>query len=331
MKRGDRMDMIESAIGALKWVIHLKEGDKMLVVVDDERRKIGEAFLEGGRRIGGDVGLYALQGRRPFVDVPQDLKEMVKGKDVIINVFTGIPEETPFRIDLAKIETDAGAKVGHAPGITEDMMTNGPMIADYQKVSDIARRLMAMLKNATTVHVTAPAGTDIVLSISGRKFDTDVSIEKGHIGNLPSGEIWCAPVEDGADGTIVCDGSVGNLGQVPSPLRIEVVRGRIESLEGDERSFVSRISELIHVDEMASVIGELGIGVNPMARITGQLLEDEKAGRTSHIAFGNNENMPGGKNNSRTHRDFLFHAPTLVVTYSDGRVGTVMEDGDLRI
>jgi leucyl aminopeptidase (aminopeptidase T) len=69
---------------------------------------------------------------------------------------------------------------------------------------------------------------------------------------------------------------------------------------------------------MARVIGELGIGVNPKARITGNLLEDEKAGKTAHIAFGNNENMPGGKNNSKTHRDFLFHSPTLTVTYSDG-------------
>jgi len=50
----------------------------------------------------------------------------------------------------------------------------------------------------------------------------------------------------------------------------------------------------------------------------GNLLEDEKAGKTAHIAFGNNENMPGGKNNSETHRDFLFHTPALTVTYFDG-------------
>lgn len=325
------MDMIESAIGALRWVIRLEEGDRMLVVVDDDKKKIGDAFVEGGRRMGADVEVHLLRGERPFVEVPQELQNTIEGKKVIINAFTAIPEETPFRISLVRMETDADAKVGHAPGITEGMMTEGPMTADYQNVSDVARRLMAEFGNAVKVHVTAPGGTDIGLDISDRDFDTDVTIEKGHMGNLPPGEIWCAPVEDGTDGVVVCDGSIGNLGQVPSPVTIAVVRGRIESIKGDDESFVKRVSKLVHVDEMASVIGELGIGVNPKARITGILLEDEKAGRTAHIAFGNNENMPGGKNTSKTHRDFLFHAPTLIVTYSDRSVKTLIKNGDIGV
>lgn len=299
--------------------------------MDDERKKIGDAFLEGGRRIGADVELYMLKGQRPFVDVPQELQNMIRGKDVIINVITGIPEETPFRVNLVRVETDAGAKVGHAPGITESMMTEGPMTADHKKVSDIAYNLMNAFRNAVKVHITAPSGTDILLAITGRDFDTDVSIEKGRMGNLPSGEIWCAPIEDGADGVIVCDGSIGNLGQVPSPLTIEVVRGKVNSIKGDDESFLKRVLKLLNIDKMASVIGELGIGVNPKARITGNLLEDEKAGGTAHIAFGNNENMPGGKNNSKTHRDFLFHSPSCVVTYSDGATRMLIENGAIQI
>ncbi len=37
---------------------------------------------------------------------------------------------------------------------------------------------------------------------------------------------------------------------------------------------------------MAAVVGELGIGLNPRARLTGNLLEDEKGGKTAHIALG---------------------------------------------
>lgn len=325
------MEMVESAIGALKWVLHLREKDKMLVVMDEDKRRIGNAFMEAGSRIGADAEFYVLKGRRPFLDLPQDLQKIICGRDVIINIFNAIPEETPFRISLIKVETDVGAKVGHAPGITESMMTEGPMTADYQRVSDVAYSLMRAFRNAVKTHITAPSGTDIVLNISGRDFDTDVSIEKGRIGNLPSGEIWCAPLEKGADGVVVCDGSVGNLGQTPSPLTIEVIGGRIQSIKGDNQSFVDQVNELVHMDEMASVIGELGIGVNPKARITGNLLEDEKAGRTAHIAFGNNENMPGGKNTSKTHRDFLFHSPTIMVTYSDGFARTLIADGEIKI
>jgi aminopeptidase len=75
----------------------------------------------------------------------------------------------------------------------------------------------------------------------------------------------------------------------------------------------------------------LGIGLNPGARLSGQLLEDEKAIRTAHIAFGNNDDMPGGRNRSCTHRDFLFHRPTMVVTVADGSLQTLLRDGEIQL
>jgi leucyl aminopeptidase (aminopeptidase T) len=149
------------------------------------------------------------------------------------------------------------------------------------------------------------------------------------MGNLPAGEIWCAPVEDKANGIIVCDGSIGDIGNVVKPLKIEIRDGRIVALESDNRELVDEVKELTSVDEMAAVIGELGIGLNPKARLTGNLLEDEKAGKTAHIAFGNNENMPNGKNHSKTHRDFLFYNPTFKVEYKDGSSKLVINKGEV--
>ena len=80
---------------------------------------------------------------------------------------------------------------------------------------------------------------------------------------------------------------------------------------------------------MASVVGELGIGLNPRARLTGNLLEDEKAGKTAHIAFGHNTDMPNGVNDSKTHRDFLFYNPTFEVEYLDGSKKTIIKDGEI--
>ncbi|MFW9829194.1 MAG: peptidase M17, partial [Candidatus Thorarchaeota archaeon] len=58
--------------------------------------------------------------------------------------------------------------------------------------------------------------------------------------------------------------------------------------------------------------------INPGAKLSGTLLEDEKALNTAHIAFGNNEQMSGGLNKSLTHRDFLFYNPSINITYKDG-------------
>jgi len=324
------MEMVENARGALQWVLKLKEGENVLVVTDKERFLIGSAFHQAAEQLGAKSEVFILpEKKRPLYEIPRYLSEFLQDRDVLINMLTSLAEETPFRIKLVKAGIAMRARVGHGPGITESMMGEGPMSIDFEEVAANGRRLIAAFDSADRVYVSAPSGTDISFSILDRAFETDMEIMRGHMGNLPPGEVWCAPVEDSAEGVIVSDGSVGDLGQVPSNLTIEVAGGRIASISGGDSRFLGMLSKLTSVDDMASVIGEFGIGINPKARITGNLLEDEKAGRTAHIAFGNNGTMPGGKNNSKTHRDFLFHRPTIEVTYKDGSKKTVMKDGDV--
>ena len=109
-------------------------------------------------------------------------------------------------------------------------------------------------------------------------------------------------------------------------MKLEVKDGKLVALESDDTELVEKIKELTSVDEMASVVGELGIGLNPKARLTGNLLEDEKAGKT---AFGNNTEMPNGKNDSKTHRDFLFYKPTFEVEYLDNTKRYLIKNGEI--
>lgn len=131
----------------------------------------------------------------------------------------------------------------------------------------------------------------------------------------------------GADCVLVIDGSMGVFGVAPAPLRIDVREGRIAGLACDDTRFLEEVRRLTALDAEASVIGELGIGINPGARIVGRMLEDEKALRTAHIAFGNNEDF-GGRNSSRAHLDFLFHRPTIEAIFPDQRRRVVMREGN---
>ncbi len=144
-----------------------------------------------------------------------------------------------------------------------------------------------------TVRLTAPAGTDVIFGIAGRAFIDDITIAPGHPGNLPAGEVWCAPLERSMNGTIVCDGSIGDLGQVQEPLVIGVENGRVVTMKSADTVLVERVWQLMGVDDEASLAGEFGIGLNPKARLTGLLLEDEKAYGTVHIAFGGNTGHAG--------------------------------------
>lgn len=322
--------MRQIAKDALAHVLGAKEGEHLLVVTDEQRIEIGNAFYEAGDRLGLEGRLFVLEdNERPLEELPIDLRRALEGADVMVSVFIAYPEETPFRIKLLKAAEESGARVGHGPGITDDMMLEGAMRVDYQELIGVSEKVRRDLKGAVRAHLTSPGGTDLWLTLRGREFITDTRIGPGAFGNLPPGEVWGAPVETEAQGTFVCDAAIGDLGTVSQPLTIELVAGHITSIQGEDGALLERVRQLVSLDDQASMIGEIGIGINPSARITGNLLEDEKAAGTVHIAFGSNEETPGGQNTSRTHRDFHMRSPTLTIEFEDGKTRTLVRDGRL--
>jgi leucyl aminopeptidase (aminopeptidase T) len=323
--------MVTAARNALVHVLGLQPKDTVLVVTDEETQRIGQVFQEAAVSLGCSVQMYFLPEReRPLAEVPDAMSRLLAGTTVVVNLFQARAKETPFRIKwIFEIHATKRIRLGHAPGITESMMTEGPMNVDYAAMHRAAEDLVGAFENAETVQITAPAGTDVVLGIAGRSFLSDVlaTVERGS--NLPCGEVYCAPEETKADGILVVDGSIGDIGRLAKPLWITLEKGRIKDLRSETPDLVNRIMELTNLDSEARVIGELGIGLNPGAKLTGNMLEDEKSFRTAHIAFGNNLDFPGGKNRSQTHRDFLFFAPTLTVTYQNGSQRVLIQDGNI--
>ena len=324
--------MTISAQNAMIHVLNLSQEDMVLVVTDERTKREGEAFYTAAIKYGCQAHLYfLLENNRPLLEIPPELSSLVKGKTIVINAFKGLREETPFRIKwIDLVLATKSIRVGHCPGITKSMMIEGPMNIDYKKMVDIANKMINSFKNAKQAHITAPGGTDIILYIEDRGFSTDVKlINNKHFANLPCGEIWCGPIETMGDGLIVCDGSIGDIGKVSKPLKIFVEKGKIINIESEDQKLIEDIEKLINVDKEARIIGELGIGFNPGAKLSGNLLEDEKALQTAHIAFGNNEEMDAGQNRSKTHRDFLFYKPTVKVSYKDGSSQILIKDGDI--
>jgi leucyl aminopeptidase (aminopeptidase T) len=325
--------MIDTARRALIHVLGLEREDRVLVVTDEVTRTIGEAFRAAAYGQGCATSLYLLpEERRPLTEVPEELSLHLEDKTVVLTLFRAIADEIPFRVQLCLlISQTRRIRFGHSPGITEAMMVEGPMNVDYRAMREGADRLVQSFADAVLVHITAPAGTDLVLGIEGRAFRSDVGATVEVACNLPCGEVYCAPVETEADGLLVIDGSASDLGIPAAPLRFTLERGRITGLEGADRRLRAEVERRTTLDRDAGMIGELGIGVNPGAKLTGNMLEDEKAFRTAHVAFGNNEEMPGGRNRSKTHEDYLFYRPTLRVTYRDGTRRVLVEEGEIRV
>jgi aminopeptidase len=72
-------------------------------------------------------------------------------------------------------------------------------------------------------------------------------------------------------------------------------------------------------------LAELGIGTNPAARLTGNVLEDEKAIGTAHIAFGASSGL-GGVNAAGVHIDGVMLSVRVDL---DGHA--LLQDGHLHL
>jgi leucyl aminopeptidase (aminopeptidase T) len=323
--------MSSSTFLALSELFGFSSQDSVLIISDDHSKAIAEAFGNACSKIDCEVETYEINEQdRPLKEPPAELIKMLSGRSIVLNIIKAYSEEIPFRVKwIFKVGENKLIKMGHMPGITEAMML-GSVNVDYHKMRSVADSLLKKLQNAGKIHITTEEGTNLMLGVKDRPFVGDVGVKQGEMCNLPCGEIYCAPIETEADGVVIFNASIGDLGLLKTPLKVYLEKGRITKFESDDKKQEKRITELQSVDEDSMVIGELGIGVNPGAVITGNMLEDEKALGTAHLAFGNNADFPGGgNNNSKIHRDYLFYRPTIEVTYSDNSKQVIILKGEL--
>jgi len=322
--------MIAAASGAISYIFNPDCKDAVLILTDSYSKLVAEAFKQASLKIGCSVETFEIDDtQRPLKEIPAELEKMLSGKTIVLNIIKAYPEEIAFRIKwIFEVEENKLIKIGHMPGITEDMMLRSVNV-DFSKMKSAADKLINHMQGAVNLHITTEAGTDLFLGIKNRIFSADIGTSEGEMCNLPSGEVYCAPQETEANGIVVFNASIGDIGMLTHQLKVFLSNGKITKFESENDELVKRITALTDVDDDARVIGELGIGVNPGAQITGNMLEDEKAIGTAHIAFGNNADFPGGgKNNSRIHRDYLFFRPTIQATFADGKKTVIMKKGE---
>ncbi len=334
-----KMDPKESAKNALLHVLEALPGEHIIIVCDEPLKPVGEAFAFGAVDIGLWTRMVLLEtSSMPRKDIPHHLYEIFNSQkpDIFINLLRGDSEETPFRIKVTKMETRRRVRLGHCPGITLDMLTEGALALtpeDYRYMQNMAHRLMLHLQGAETVHITNEMGTDLTLSVKNRPFITDVKLDWKTMKwmNLPVGEVYCGPEENSLEGVLVCETAVGGIGRLKAPVKIKAEKGKAVEVESKDKKALERIIKALDTDEWSRYVGEFAFGLNPRARIVDAFLETEKVNNTCHIAFGNNEDFPNGQNPAQNHMDFLITKPTVVVKYEDGSEKTLMEKGEYRV
>lgn len=354
-------------------VLKIKKGEKVLIIANPKTAQMAQDLYTVCTDAEADTVLMyqrektSMDNAEPSViaaiktapDVIMSISSQKLGHDpeAEANPYVG---ENGVKYDSAFDYLLEGKKCIRAiwtPGLTPDMFDRTANI-DYDQMGERCKKLAAKFKNAVSVHVTAPGGTDIKIPVQGREAlvdDGDFS-KPGTGGNIPAGEVFISPVvgngvDSGCDGTIVYDGSM-TFGDgdsiINTPIVVQVKNGFATDISGGDeakrllKTITDAEAKSVQMEKKGSLpqgqgevykrnarnIGELGIGLNPSATISGNMLEDEKAFQTCHFAIGCNydDDAP-----SLIHLDGVVRLPTITITYADGSEAIVLDKGVLKI
>ncbi len=289
-------------------------GEDVVVVVDAPLADVGEALRDEAERAQADAVLAVMAPRENHgTEPPRPIAEALAACDVFIAPTSRSMSHTQAR----KRATDGGARGATMPTVTADMLAR-LMDVDFEVLRARSRAVAELLDDAGEAHVTCPRGTDLSLDLGGRRGivdDGDLTVP-GAFGNLPCGEGFIAPA--GGEGTIATR-SIASLGLVQGhPAHLTVEGGHITRGTGPEGE---RLLELLTgAGEQGTNLAELGVGTNDRARLTGNILEDEKMLGTVHVAFGASAGI-GGTVAVPIHLDVMVTDATLTigdVTVLDG-------------
>ncbi|MFC1728986.1 aminopeptidase [candidate division KSB1 bacterium] len=316
-------ELLKPARMALTGCMNVQKNEKVLIVTNPEKMPIAEALFTEARNLHAESSILVyppgtMNGEEP----PDNVREAMFNADVILAPTVTSISHTDARRSVSK---KGRARIATLPGITEEIFIRG-LSADYKEIAEICDRVYRYLNPAKRAHVTTPYGMDLTLDISNEAEVSNGLIHKpGDFSNLPDGETELAPVS--ADGILVanrCDH------YITAPTKFELKDGYIVSYDTNDsgKRFRALIEESMEKDgnTNASFIAEFAIGTNPTARVTGNVLEDEKVLGTCHIAFGDNTSYPGGANKSTLHMDVIIFEPTITL---DDKM--IMENGTLLI
>ncbi len=296
----------------------LRGGERVLVVVDEPLAEEGAQLAAAVRDGGGAPRLELWAGERPLERPPDGV--LAGARDADLSLFLSqapLGDEAAARFGLLEAVTSHGGRQIFM-GFVDGELLRGELSRPAPDLAEPAERLLAQLDGCQTVRLRGTAGTDLTLKVAGRPWQTDAGgLEPGGAGNYPGGEVFVAPHRDGADGVLVADLTVPYTvdGLVDEPVTLRFERGRVTSIEGGRAARMLR--ELVEgAGAGADVVAELGIGLNGAVSPQGNVMLDEKAAGTAHVAIGRNTGPMGGDNEASIHVDCILSTPQLE---ADGR------------
>lgn len=325
------IELMSAAYKLVRDVLKVGKDENVVLTIDTTGDwRVAEAVAEASYIVGGKplvlwypsppaVGKAA----DPYLPL-QPLTECVKNSDVWIEfnkswlLYSTVYEEA-MKLGRTRYMCLVGMNV--------DMIVRTIGRVNIPAIYEFQRRLANLTSKGKKVKITSPGGMNV-------EFENDPArpvLVEGEVSGpgeyMLFGQVDWAPIEESVNGRIVFDGSIWpphELGLLKEPIALDVENGRIVKISGGvEARIFERWLENFN-DEKMFCVAHLSYGCNPGAKLTGNILEDERVWGVVEWGIGSQSSTFKGKLGlASSHTDGICLNPTVII---DGE--KIIQDGE---
>jgi len=253
------------------------------------------------------IGIWAEENTRALTNCdPKKIGVTQAARKPLMDIFMKRAAEGKLRWVGTQYPSEACAQDAEMSGAEyEDFVFSAGLIdkpdpvASWKKVSERQQRLVDYLNGKTDYHVKSANGTDVRMSLAGKRW---INCD-GHE-NFPDGEVFSGPVVDSVDGQVNFSFPAVHHGREVQDVRLTFRHGKVVDASASKGQ--DFLMSMLDMDAGSRFLGECAIGTNyDIQRYTRNTLFDEKIGGTVHFALGAGYPESGNTNQSGLHWDMV--------------------------
>ena len=211
---------------------------------------------------------------------------------------------TPFEIAMEK---NKKLKYLCLVGMNEDMMVRIIGRVDKKVLSEFLHKVTEMTEKAKHMRITTPSGTDLEFDNEPRHKTTCDDGDASQPGmHMLAGQICWIPKFETIKGTLVFDGSLlPPCGLLKQPIIMKIEKGRVVDIRGREQAMEFKAWLENFDDPNMFRLAHACYGFNPGAKLTGNILEDERVWGCTEWGLGylSEIDAPSEGINAKSHCD----------------------------
>ncbi len=294
----------------------IRRGENVLIVCDPTTTEIGQSLHIATQKRSDRVLLIVMpKSRHHGEEPPTPVAALMRQQQVVI----AATKYSLTHTKAVRLAVKDGARIATMPGMTFKLYTEGGMTADFQDVKRRISNIGNFLRRRRIINVKSESGTDVTFEVNWRDWkldDNGICNRPRMLTNLPAGKVFILPKEGTMNGMIVIDGSWDST-LIDEPVELIIEDGTVIDVKGGSlaatiRQSYGEVAKKLKAKDRESVwtVAEFGFGMNPNARLVGNVLEDEKRMGSCYFSIGDNSGL-GGSSHAGIHVSGVLAEPTV--------------------